>query len=183
MDFVHSVLPHIVGGIASFLIIFSFQFKDMRRLLFFQIASSALFGLQFVLLGAFSGALTNLVGVFLRVVVYRRAERGALPGETEDASPFRSPWAWGFVLLFLAAAVLSCDGLLSLLPPVSMILFVFAVWRSDPLLLRRLNLFVCSPMWLAYNLFTHAWAGVVTETFVMLSIVVSFLRFFFRKKT
>lgn len=182
MDFVHSVLPHVVGGIASFLIIFSFQFKDLRRLLFFQIASSVLFGLQFVFLGAFSGALTNLCGVFLRVAVYLRAKRGVLPGEKKDASPFRSPWVWGFVLLFLAVAVLSCDGPLSLLPPVSMILFIFALWRSDPLFLRRVNLFACSPMWLLYNLFTHAWAGVFTETMVVVSIIVSYLRFFFRKK-
>ena len=182
MNFFHDILPHILGGLGSCLIIFSFQFKDMRRLLFFQIASSLLFGLQFVFLGAWSGALTNAVGCLLRIAVYLRAQRGSLPGEKPDASPFLSPWAWGFVLLFSAIAAFTYAGPLSLLPPASMVVFTFAVWRSDPVLLRRLNLFACSPMWLIYNVFTRAWAGVFTETMVILSIIISYLRFFTRKK-
>ena len=156
MDFLHDVLPHIFGGVSALLNIFSYQFKDMRRLLFLQIASSLLLIGQFFFLGAAAGALTNLAGILMRIAVYLRAKKGLLPGEKEGRS--------------------------ALLSPLSMVFFTFSVWHADPVVMRRVNFFLCAPMWIAYNIYTHAWMGLITDAMLMISILVSFFRFFRRSR-
>ena len=47
---------------------------------------------------------------------------------------------------------------------------------------RKLNFFICCPMWLAYNIFNFAIAGIVTEIFNILSVALSWYRFFANKK-
>ncbi|MBQ2117555.1 MAG: YgjV family protein [Clostridia bacterium] len=182
MDFLHDVLPHIFGGVSALLNIFSYQFKDMRRLLFLQIASSLLLIGQFFFLGAAAGALTNLAGILMRIAVYLRAKKGLLPGEKEGRSALLSPWAWGFASLFLLVAVFTYRGPLTLLSPLSMVFFTFSVWHADPVVMRRVNFFLCAPMWIAYNIYTHAWMGLITDAMLMISILVSFFRFFRRSR-
>lgn len=176
------IWSQVFGTLAACVIILSFQFKSVRGLLLMQILSSVLFGAQFLLLGAYAGLYCNLLGLFLRVVLYIRNSRGRLPGEREGASALRSPYTWLFAVGFFAVGFLTYDGLPSLLPSVSMAVFTFALWDSNARLLRILNFFVCCPLWLVYNIFTGAIAGIVTESFNILSIAVSWLRFFRGKR-
>ena len=172
------ILSQIFGGVAACVIILSFQFKNVRGLLLIQILSSVLFGAQFLLLGAYSGLYCNLLGLLLRIVVYFRSKHGSLPGENKEANALCSPYAWLFALLFFAIGILTYDGPSSLLPCASMAIFTFALWDADARKLRLLNFFLCCPMWLAYNICTGAIAGIVTESFNILSIAVSWFRFF-----
>lgn len=177
------ILSQIFGTVAACIIIASFQFKDVRKLLAMQIVSSVLFGLQFLFLNAYAGLACNVVGAGMRIAVFFRDKNGTLPGEKAGKSPLASPWYWGFALLFVLVGILTYDGLPSLIPSAAMCIFTYATWNADPKLIRKLNFFVCSPLWLAYNVFTFAIAGIVTETMNMISVAVSWYRFFHAKNS
>ncbi len=176
------ILSQIFGTVAACIIIASFQFKDVRKLLVMQIVSSVLFAMQFLFLGAYSGLACNVLGALLRFAVYFKDKNGVLPGEKEGDSQFLSPWFWGFCLAFATVGVFAYDGIVSLIPAVAMVVFTYATWNADAKFIRKLNFFVCSPMWLAYNVFNFAIAGIVTEVFNMLSVAISWYRFFHAKK-
>ncbi len=176
------LISQIFGTVAAFIIVASFQFKDVRKLLVMQTVSSVLFALQFFFLGAYAGLACNVLGAFLRIAVYFRDKNGTLPGEKKGRTPFASLWFWAFCAAFIAVGAITYDGIVSLIPSVAMVIFTYAVWNADAKFIRKLNFFVCSPMWLAYNIFNIAIAGIVTEVFNMLSVAVSWYRFFAKKK-
>lgn len=172
------IISQVFGTVAACIIVSSFQFKDVRRLLVMQTVSSVLFALQFVFLGAYAGCVCNVIGALLRIAVYFRDKNGALPGEKRGASPLASVWFWGFCLAFAVVGALTYDGVISLIPPVAMIIFTYAIWNADAVFIRKMNFFICSPMWLTYNICSLAVAGILTEVFNMLSVAVSWYRFF-----
>ena len=176
------IISQVFGTVAACIIVSSFQFKDVRKLLVMQTLSSVLFALQFVFLGAYAGCICNVLGAFLRVAVYVRDKRGCLPGERKGRTPLSSPWMWAFCIAFAAVGVVTYTGVIELIPPVAMIVFTYASWNADAKFIRKMNFFICSPMWLAYNIFNIAVAGIATEVLNMLSIAVSWYRFFAKKK-
>lgn len=176
------LISQIFGAVAACIIVASFQFKDVRRLLVMQTLSSVLFALQFVFLGAYAGCICNVLGAFLRVAVYFRDKNGVLPGEKRGSTPFASVWFWVFCAAFAVVGIVTYSNPAELIPSVAMVVFTYAIWNADARFIRKLNFFICSPMWLAYNIINVAIAGIVTEVFNMLSVAVSWYRFFAKKK-
>ncbi len=176
------LISQIFGTVAACIIVASFQFKDVRKLLVMQTLSSVLFALQFVFLGAYAGCICNVLGAVLRIAVYFRDKNGILPGERKGRTPFASVWFWAFCAAFAAVGAVTYAGIVSLIPSVAMIVFTYAIWNADAKFIRKLNFFICCPMWLAYNIFNFAIAGIVTEIFNLLSVALSWYRFFANKK-
>lgn len=176
------VLSQIFGTVAACIIIASFQFKDVRKLLIMQTVSSVLFALQFLFLNAYAGLACNVLGMFLRIAVYFRDKNGGLPGEKKGSSPFASVWFWAFCAAFAVVGAVTFGGdPVELIPSVAMIIFTYAIWNADAKFIRKLNFFICCPMWLTYNVFNFAIAGIVTEIFNMFSVALSWYRFYFKK--
>ena len=94
------IISQIFGAVAACIIVSSFQFKDVRKLLIMQTLSSVLFALQFLFLEAYAGLACNVLGMFLRIAVYFRDKNGTLPGERKGASPLASVWFWAFCAAF-----------------------------------------------------------------------------------
>ena len=177
------VISQIFGAVAACIIVASFQFKDVRRLLVMQIVSSVLFAMQFLFLGAYAGLACNVLGALLRIAVYFRDKNGTLPGEKKGSTPFASVWFWALCAAFAAGGVVTYGKkAVELIPSVAMIIFTYAIWNADARFIRKLNFFVCCPMWLTYNIFNFALAGIVTEVFNILSVALSWYRFYSNKK-
>ena len=177
------IISQIFGAVAACIIVSSFQFKDVRKLLIMQTLSSVLFALQFLFLEAYAGLACNVLGMFLRIAVYFRDKNGTLPGERKGASPLASVWFWAFCAAFAAVGAVTFSGdVIELIPSIAMIIFTYAIWNADAKFIRKLNFFICCPMWLTYNIFNFAIAGIVTEIFNILSVALSWYRFFAKKK-
>ena len=173
------ILSQIFGACGALIIVLSFQFKDVKKLLVMQIVSSFMFGMQFLFLGAYSGLVCNAAGMLLRLAVYLRDKNGGrLPGEKKGKAIIFSPCMWAFFALFAIIGVFTYSGPVSLLPSAAMIVFTYAIWNADPRFIRKMNFFFCCPMWLIYSISQLAVAGIITETFNIISIAVSWLRFY-----
>ena len=177
------IISQLFGAVAACIIVASFQFKDVRKLLVMQTVSSVLFALQFLFLGAYAGLACNVLGAFLRIAVYFRDKNGVLPGEKKGKTPLASVWFWAFCLAFAVVGAVTYGGnAVELIPGIAMIIFTYAIWNADAKFIRKLNFFICCPMWLTYNIFNFAIAGIVTEVFNLLSVALSWYRFFAKNK-
>ena len=110
----------------------------------------------------------NLVGLAFRVVLLLGEKRKRL----------NSP-----VTVSVFCAVMSVLGVLTytgdpaaLLPVVGNIICLGVLWTRDANVIRLGQLTVVSPCWLLYNVFMFSIAGILLESFNIISIIVYYIR-------
>lgn len=161
------LLAQAVGMVATIISILSFQCKDNRKLFLIQIASSSIFAVHYLLLGAYTGLLLNLAGVVRLIFLYNGQKKWA----RHTASMV------GVTLLMALCGVVTWNGWLSLLPTAATALGTPFYWSQNGKTLRWAQLCFISPCWLIYNIAQFSIPGVITEVLAILSVVISLIRF------
>lgn len=156
-----------VGGVGLVLIIIVFQIDHRKHMLYLKICAGLMFTVHFFLLGAFTGAITNLVNVFRNVVYSQRFER-----KWADSIL----WLILFVAVFLSVGVFTWDGYPTVLPVIGMIAGTIGFWMKSTTVIRFASV-IGSLSWLTYNVIVGSYAGIATELFVLGSLAVGILRF------
>lgn len=163
----------IFGMIANFV---SFQQKKQKRVVFFQFFSALLFGINYLMLGAYMGALLNVFGVIRAIVFINR----------EKLKAEHPAWLVFFILAFGSSypLVFTVFGkepslknlIIELLPVIAMILATISYRFTKAKDIRRFGLF-SSPMWLIYNIFCFSIGAILSEILNLISIIVGIIRF------
>jgi hypothetical protein len=161
----------IIGFIALTMALTSFQQNTHRRILFFQSAGSLIFSIHFFMLGAYTGMILNIISLIRNIVFYNKSKKWATS----------ILWLYFFTALFVLAIFYTYEGIISVFPLLGCIIFTASFWITNPALIRRIS-WLSSPMWIIYNVFKNSWAGVITEVFALLSIVIAMLRFDVKSK-
>lgn len=167
----YDLAAQLVGVVATVCSLLIFQVNRRKAMLLFSFAAALLWATHFFMLGAMAGAVMNLV-LAARGYVFSRIK----PGHS-------TLWVLGvFVVLSVAAALISGQILLGMLPATASIISAVAFWQKDPKLIRRLYL-ASNPLWLTYNVLVGSYPGVVVEVLLIGSNLLGQYRFdFLRKK-
>ena len=166
------IIGQIVGFVGTAVSLVTYQWKNRNGILACLILSSFLFTSHFILLGNYSGAALNFVGLIRAVLFFYRGQKKWVDSIV---------WLPVFILISAGAVALTWEGPISLLPMTGMILTTFAQYSTSARTVRLLTL--CnSPCWLTYNVIVGSLAGIVTEIMVSCSIVVALFRYDIRKK-
>ena len=155
-------------GVAFFII--SYQIRSNRALFWCQLMGCLVFCVQFILIGAYTGALSLIVTII----------RNALLLKVDT-------WKWikhkGTLAVLLALLVVittfTWAGWISLLPFASVAVSSIGYWTNNAQKIRLSQLFA-SPCTLVYDIIIGSWGGVVCESFTLISIIVSIVRFGWR---
>lgn len=158
-------LAQFVGVGALLVAISSFQMKTHKKIVSFQVVSTSLFMTHFLLLGAPTGAILNFIAA-IRAVVFAN----------KDKKWGRSNWWMVFFAgLSIIAVIAVWEGYLSLLPMIGMIFTTVSFGIENPKVVRALTL-PSSPLWIVYGFINRSYAGVLSECFVMISIIIAIIR-------
>lgn len=163
------LIAQAIGVVAAMFGIFSFQQKSRGGILAFQIINNVFWTVHMFLLGAWAGGALNAIGIFRGIVFYFRADKKWAQSKL---------WYAVFAAMFAGASVFAWvqgDGALCLLPLAGMLFTTVSLAERDPFRVRLIS-FLSSPCWLTYNVFKGSIPGVLTETFLMISIIVGILR-------
>ena len=160
----------LIGYVGMLCALISYQCKKNRNYFLFQMGCGIAFTLQFALLGSYAGMLLNIFSI-LRGVIFALGDRCkkifylVIMEACFAASSlisyfvFDELW-WIAVLLFIAQA----GGTL-------------AMWTRNGKTIRIAQLSFISPLWIVNNVYYFSVGGILCETFNMLSVIVSFIRF------
>ena len=160
------------AGIVGFLLAaYSFQEKNNKRFFIEQGLSGLMFFLNFLLTGAVSAALFNLVNLVRGVLYAKNGKR-----------------VWKLVLLealytacFVYALVpIIHNGFeifLSGITYVALVLMTVLMWRGNGKHIRYAQFAFVSPAWIVHNIFHFSLGGILCEVFNMVSVVISFIRY------
>lgn len=143
----------------------SFQAKKNFWLFFFQCMGTIFFSINFIMLGSYSAALLNVLAMVRALII--------LSGDK-----LHKPYV--HVLLQVAnvaSVVFTYSSWLSLLTLAAQLVQTEAHWTNNGKTIRMAQLFCCSPLWLIHNVAVFSLGGILAEAFVIISTIISFVRF------
>ena len=170
------IIAQAVGIVAMFFFVFSYQQKNAKGIILWQMIGTLLFTINFFMLGEYLGAILNFIG-FVRAVLFLKKEKlhtGSIG------------WLIGFTALYLGAYALTFTvfGTEPTLPnfilqccPVLGMFFQHLGLRNDDTKKIRMFCLVGSAAWLVYNCVVMAIGALLCETFNIISILVAMARF------
>ena len=156
------------GVLSTLCFIISFQIKSNKGLFITQCIANIFYGVQFYLLGATGGLFNMAMQIF----------RNLLLCKVEDWKWLKwMGWAPILCIPSLIYMIVCWSGPLDILPFIAMTVGTIAYWTNSAKWLRLSEIIAVSPSWLAYDLITAAYGGVLTELIILGSVVVSIIRF------
>lgn len=164
MQILGSVLG--VGAVALFLL--SFQLKHRRGIIWCNAVSRALYVAQYLCLGAFEGAVLDLVGLLVSWVAERK-DRGLVKRFL--------PWAMLLcTVLTLGVSAALYRSPVSLLATGGILFETLAFWLTGENPIRVVSL-LGQPCWFGYNWLSGAYPSVVGNVLATTSIVTALIRY------
>jgi hypothetical protein len=161
-------IAQIVGILAVATFLLSYQLKKRKNIILVNAASSFLYVLQYILLGALEGAAIDVLSTVSTVAAHNKGKR------------FLDKYA-GLILLLLNLSILAAGlalykNIFSLFPVVGAILQTSAFWITDEKRIRQVS-FLGTPFWLTYNLVSQAYGAAVGSFLSMVSIGLAIYRY------
>jgi len=170
--FTENLLAQLIGVVALIIIIISYQFDDRKKLVFLQFFSGIFFSIHFIMLGAYTGGIINIIGVIRAAIFYYK-------GKYKWSS--LSLWPILFCLCGGIASVFTFKSALDLLPALAFSCTSIALWIQNTKYSRLLFL-GSSALFIVYNFASLSYSGVVTEAIAICSVLVAIIRFDMLKK-
>ena len=187
------IIAQVIGVIAILANIYAVQKNTHFKIMFYKTVGSLLFALQYLLLGAYSGMVMDVIGSARNIVFAERVKRkqsnipfiiffviltvilGVLTiyFSWQDSLSKMDIWSSLFsVQLFLVI-------LMSILSIFAKVISCISYGIDNPHIIRILNL-ISSICWIFYNFTFKSITGVFNEILVIASIIIAEIRF--RKK-
>lgn len=161
----------IVGLIAAVLWLLSYQQKKRIAIILFNATSRGLFILQYILLGAFSGAILDVLGVLSSVVAGKK-HVGFIKKHTRLL----------FVVINLATVLIGLfiayanQSWLDLFPIVGVTLQTSAFWLTSEKRIRWISL-IGTPFWFVYNFTSGAYGTALCDILTICSIIIAMIKY------
>ena len=162
-DFVVQLIGFV--GVAFFIL--SYQIKSNRALFLFQLIGCGLFCVQFFIMEAYTGALSLMVNIIRNLLLLKAKDWGWVKSNMTLAC---------IIAMLAVITVYTWDGPISLLPFISVAVTSVGYWTENAQKIR-LSQLVGSPCTLVYDVIIRSWGGVLNEVIVIISIVISIVRF------
>ena len=164
MEFVAQIL----GILAVILFLLSFQFKKRGNIIAVNLLSRVFYICQYLLLGAFEGAVLDLSGALSSLLAKHKRKKCVA--------------RFGKAVPILATVAVTAVGLAfykniySLFAVIGIILETVALWMSKEKSIRVIS-FAAAPFWMIYNLANTAYGSAIGNVLAMISIVSALVRY------
>lgn len=160
-------MAHILGILAVAAFLLCFQFKKRKNIIIMNLVSRILYILQYILLGAFEGAVLDFTGFLLSFFAKYK--------EKEFFKKYFKVIIVVVNILLLAIGLYMYENVFSLFAVAGIIFEVTALWLTKEKNIRILSL-VAAPCWLLYNLANSAYGSAFGNVLAIISITIAMIR-------
>ena len=161
------ILAQILALFAILFWVISILLKNKKNILLMQVIANGIYGIEYLLLGAFSAASMNFLS-FLRLLVYY----------SYTSLNIKMPkWIlFVFIALVLLFGIITYDGLISLLPIIITVLYTYAFWQNN-LNVARIIYIVAAIIWIYYNYEVGAYVGIIGNALEITTELISLIKY------
>ena len=161
------VLAQVLALFAILFWVISILLKNKKNILLMQVIANGIYGIEYLLLGAFSAASMNFLS-FLRLLVYYFYALLNIK---------ISKWIlFVFIALVLLFGIITYDGLISLLPIIITVLYTYAFWQNN-LNVARIIYIVAAIIWIYYNYEVGAYVGIIGNILEITTGLISLIKY------
>ena len=168
------IFAQIIGLLAVATFLLSYQQKKRKNIIFLNVTSRCLYILQYILLGAFSGAVLDVLGAVSSVIAGKK--------HTSFIKKHLKAVIISVTAVMVAAGItiaLLNKSWLDLFSLAGVLLHTSAFWLNDEKIIRRVSL-LGSPFWFIYNFANRAYGSALGDILTICSIIIAMIRY---KKT
>ena len=175
------IIAQIISIAAMAMNCLSFQQKERKAVIAFQLVGTTLFSINFFMLGAFTGAILNLLAAIRSIVFINKEKLKA------DHPAWLIAFTVTYVLSYVASFALldkeptALNLILEILPVIGMVLTTISFRYDDAKTIRRFG-FINAPLWLAYNIYSKSIGAIICESLNIISIIIGTLRHDVKRK-
>lgn len=167
----HLIVAQIIGLLAVTSFLLSYQQKKRKSIIIWNVASRILYITQYILLGAFSGAILDVLGALSSVI----AEKKHTPFIKKHTSAIFLSVNLIIIAIGLSIAIIN-KSFLDIFPIIGVLLHTSAFWISSEKIIRRVSL-LGSPFWFIYNFLSKAYGSSVGDVLTMISIIIAMIKY------
>ena len=164
------IIPQIIGLFAVITFLLSYQQKKRQNIIIVNVISRCLYILQYILLGAFSGAVLDILGALSSVIAGKK--------DTEFIKKHKKLIIALVTIAMVVAGVtiaLINKSYLDLFSLTGVLLHTSAFWITNEKIIRRVSL-LGSPFWFVYNLLSRAYGSAIGDILTICSIIIAMIR-------
>ena len=167
------IVAQLIGFVAMFFSLISFQAKTRGGIIALQILSNSILVVQYFLLGYstgevyYSAVVANFIGLF-RNAIY--SMRGKWKIARSKAVPAIA------ILLFIVSGIFTYKTPFDILPIFSMCVSSIAFFMREERLIRYLSVLVILP-WVVYSIYAGNIASIISDSLNLISVIIAILRF------
>lgn len=160
------IIAQVFGVLGLLVMIISLFQKNKDKMLWYVVFNGVFFGIEYMLLGAYSGMFSNFFGIGRTIVSKEKETKESL-----------NKW---YVLLFfivgyLVLGFISFDGkIISLFPIVAEIIYVLTLWQKSVKKIR-IGTLIMVILWLIYDIIVQAYPSMITDLIVMTFTIVAII--------
>lgn len=161
------ILAQVLALFAILFWVISILLKNKKNILLMQVIANGIYGIEYLLLGAFSAASMNFLS-FLRLLVYY----------FYALLNIKMPkWIlFVFIALVLLFGIITYDGLISLLPIIITVLYTYAFWQNN-LNVARIIYIVAAIIWIYYNYEVGTYVGIIGNALEITTGLISLIKY------
>lgn len=133
-----------------------YQQKKQGNLLLWKLISDILWCLHYLFLGAYSGSVVALIGVFREIVFYRENKKGQK----------NVLFLLFFIIITIISAIITWKNSMSVFPALASIISIVSFWKANPAYARILA-YPISLLMLTYDFSCSSYFGIINEMFTI----------------
>ena len=161
-----NIYAQLIGIIALILMVISYQQKNRKKFLIYQVFANLFYGLQYFILNAFSALCSNIVTIIKTIIFYKK--------EKEDKRT--SVYTLILIeLIFISIGFFTYEGVYSVIPIVIACLYTYGTWQRNLKLTYSIGIIV-AVLWILYNSIVGAYVGVIGAVFELFSSSIGLIR-------
>lgn len=169
----YEIFVQLIGVIGIIAGLSAFQCNKHSHALALKMTEEGAFGLQYLLLGGYTGAVLNLVGIFRNLIFTYLGKR-----DKQKELKYARIILGG---LFAVLGLLSWEGRISILIIFAKVLSTFAYGTTN-MRKMRLMISVTCICWICYNFYIGSIAGVISDSCNFASVIIGMIRYDILKK-
>ena len=159
------VIAQFIGFIGTIFVIVGMQQKQYGKIVLCKISNEFFSAIHYILLGGYTGMLINFASCFTNGFYWYRIKK------KKSTLPFQII----FAIMFVTLGALSWHGWVSIFVVLAKLISSVALGINNPRVIRILNL-ISNPCWLMYNIYMGSIVGIITDAFVISSVVIAIIR-------
>lgn len=165
------IIPQILGLLAVACFFLCYQLKRRKDIIFLNFISRCLYFIQYILLGAFSGAIFDILAAVVSVLAAKKNT-----DFIKKHIKFFVIISNALILIIgLFIAYLS-KSVLDLFALAGVLLEINAMWPTRENVIRLISL-LAIPFWLTYNLLSGAYGSAIGNVLIVFSIITALIRY------